>query len=116
MTACHCDYDPAEFYHKELRKARKPHRCDECGRAIMSGERYEHVRAKWDGYVSTLRTCPRCLTLRAWVLAHVPCFCWSHQNMREDARETIDEYKHECPGLWFGWGRLEIAVRAAPRP
>ena len=32
--ACYCDYDPAEFYHREERKARKPHKCGECSRKI----------------------------------------------------------------------------------
>ena len=113
--ACYCDYDPAEFYHREERKARKPQKCGECGRKIAPGERYEHVRGKWCGEVDTCRTCQRCLVLRKWVQAHVPCFCWHFGNMREDARETISEYAHECPGLWFGWGRREVAIRRAPR-
>lgn len=114
--ACYCDYDdPPAFYHKETRKARKPHKCTECGRAIMPGERYEHIRAKWDSIPDVVRTCPRCLDLKRWVEAHVPCVCWYHHAIRDNAAEAIHEYMHECPGLWFGWGRKEVAIRRQPR-
>ena len=110
--ACYCDYgDPPQFLHTEERKARTGKKCTECGGQILPGEHYEHVRGKWDNSVDTYRTCARCLRLRQWVAAHVPCFCWYYTTVRENAQETIDEYKHECPGLWFGWGRLEVAIR-----
>ena len=110
-AACHCDYDPADFYRKTERKARKFHHCYECNGGVQPGEIYEHVSAKWEGQVDSFATCCRCVALRKWVLAHVPCFCWHHGNMRDEARETINEYKHEAPGLWFGWARREIAIR-----
>ena len=111
MDACYCDNEPAEFYHQETRKAKKEHKCSECGRAIAAGERYQHVRGKWDGDVCTFRTCPRCLALKDWVAAHVPCFCWAHGNIIEDAIETARDYTHEAPGLLFGAYRRQVAIR-----
>ena len=58
------DYEQAEFYQLENRKARKPHKCYECRRAIQPGEKYEHVRAKWDGDFSTIYTCGLCAEIR----------------------------------------------------
>lgn len=110
MMSCFCDYDPAEFYHAQRRKARKPHKCDECRRAIQPGETYEHARGKWEGDVGTFDTCCRCLALRDFVQAHVPCFCWAHGNMIEDATETADEYAHETVGLKFGALRREVLI------
>jgi hypothetical protein len=112
---CFCDFDPAEFYHLEMRKARKPHQCHECGRTIEIGETYEHVRGKWDGSVDTYRSCPRCLALREWVKAHVPCFCWHHTNMREDALDCAQHYSRQAPGLLFGAYRREIAIMKGRR-
>lgn len=111
MDACYCDYDAPEFYHQENRKAKKEHRCSECARAIEPGETYEHVRGKWNGDVDTFKTCPRCLALKEWVRAHVPCFCWAHGNIIEDAIETARGYAHEAPGLLFGAYRRKVAIK-----
>src|SRR5882672_3202793 len=109
---CFCDYDPPEFYHKEIRKARKPHQCCECGGAIVIGERYEHVRAKWDGYLGTHDTCERCMDITIWTQNNVPCLCWAHGNRIEDCREAINEAmwraSEETLGLRFGFLRLIV--------
>lgn len=114
-TECYCDYEPTDFYNRTTPKARIEHRCEECNRTIQPGESYEYISAKWTCYdaVEIYKTCSHCLSLRQWVQAHIPCFCWHHGNMRQDARDAIEEYRHECPGLWFGWARLEMAVRKA---
>lgn len=110
MTGCYCDYDPAEFYRATMKTARKPHRCHECGGAIQPGEPYEGVAGRWDGHFSAFKTCTRCLELRAYTLAHVPCTCWGHGNMLDDCRETILEYADELPGMMVGFYRRWIAI------
>lgn len=116
MTSCACDFDAPTFYRKREPRARTPHRCGECGGAIAPGEVYEYASGMWDGDFSVQKTCPRCLDLRKWVQAHVPCFCWYHGNVREDALETARAYAHEGPGLLFGAYRREVAIRRARRP
>jgi hypothetical protein len=49
-------------------------------------------------------------TLKEWVKAHVPCFCWAHGNIIEDAIETARNYAHEAPGLLFGAYRRQVAI------
>lgn len=62
------DYEPAEFLREELRRNRKPWRlCRECGREIGTGEVYEVVSGRWDGYFSTHATCAHCLKAREWL-------------------------------------------------
>jgi len=103
---CACDYDPPEFYRKRSPKARKEHRCEECNRPIKPGDRYEYVTAKWEGYLSSFRTCQRCVDLRQWVKNNVPCFCWTHGGLLEDAEEAVSEACYRAPeetvGLRFG--------------
>lgn len=122
MMDCYCDYDPPIFYSKSVVKAaRKPHRCDECSRPIAAGESYERISGKWDiGYgISTFTTCSRCLDLRQWVTNNLPCFCWAHGSMLDDAKEAIDEAtwraSDETRGLRFGWLRRLHAVTSAGR-
>lgn len=111
---CVCDFDAPTVYNKtDVKAARKEHQCDECRCTIRIGESYEHVWGIWEGDRGTFKTCCRCLALREWVQAHVPCFCWMHGNIREEAIETARGYAHEAPGLLFGAYRREVRIRQA---
>ena len=112
MTACYCDdYEPATMYVATLRTARKAHKCYECHKAINPGEQYEHLVAVWAGDIQTAKTCWRCLDLREYIKAHVPCFCISHGGLLDDARDTVDDYWPEAPGLFMGYGRRVVAIQ-----
>lgn len=114
MIDCFCDYDPPSFYNSAIRKARKPHKCEECSGSILRGEKYEYVSGKWDGFVSQFKTCERCVDLRMWVKNNVPCFCWAHDNLHDDMRETVQSAawraKDETVGLQFGLLRRLRAI------
>jgi hypothetical protein len=109
--SCICDYDNIpEFYKSKMRIAKKHHRCYECARTISPGEHYEYVSAKWDGDVSSVKTCQRCIDLRNYTTQNIPCVCWSHGNMIEDCIESLREYSHELPGLLFGGYRRKVII------
>ena len=63
---CCCIYTEIcpEFYDAKEVVARKDHKCDECGETINKGQKYERVSGKWDGEVSTYKTCLPCLRIR----------------------------------------------------
>jgi RNase P subunit RPR2 len=114
MDACVCDYDPPEFVSQSMRRARKPHTCEECSRVIEPGEHYEYTFGKWDGDVSRFRVCARCLEVRRFITDSIPCFCWAYGNLHEDAKETARHYASEAPGLLFGtYRRIILANRRA---
>ena len=102
MSGCYCDYEPSEVYVKTTPKARTEHRCAECGSKVKPGETYERVFSVTDGYAGTWKTCARCLDLRAFVTSLIPCFCWAHNNLHQDARDCADAWGHEADGLRFG--------------
>jgi len=110
---CYCDYDPATVYRKAVYTARKAHKCYECSRNIKPGESYERVFAIWDGDPTSIATCSHCLALREFVVAHVPCSCWTHGNMIDEVMEDADQWAHEAPGLWFGALRRKILIQRA---
>jgi hypothetical protein len=57
--ACDCDYDPNRIWDARPRKARKPHRCEECREVIQPGESYYYATylsadGDWGDYTSCL--------------------------------------------------------------
>jgi hypothetical protein len=111
---CFCDYDPPSMIRESEPVARKDHRCTECGRRIAAGERYSYTWGIWDGMADTFKTCPRCLALRDYVKAHVPCLCWAYGSVTDDCIEAAQEYAHEAPGLLFGAYRRLVLIKRAP--
>ena len=113
---CFCDYDPPTIYSASIRKARKEHRCDECGHLIRFGHKYVNVFGVWEGCASTFKTCEGCCDLRMWVKNNVPCFCWAHGNMLDDAASAVDEAFSRAPaeavGLRFGFLRRRVALKS----
>lgn len=101
--SCYCDFGERSVVYKASRvRAAKEHKCYECGRTIVLGERHEVVSSLYDGSWERTRTCARCLDVRDYVTAHAPCFCWLHGSMLEDAKNTLDEYGHHSAGFWIG--------------
>lgn len=86
---CMTDYDPPSLYISELRTARKQHKCGECYRPIMSGERYQHVRGVWNGEPETHKTCQHCLVGQNLLMDE--CGGFLHGGIDEDLAEHIHE-------------------------
>lgn len=54
------DGDAPEVYNARMVKARREHKCYECGRPILRGQMYERVSGRWDGDWGTYRFCSDC--------------------------------------------------------
>ena len=109
-----CDLDdPPSAFKETMRRARTAHRCSECRSTIHPGETYEHVWGVWGGDVDTFKTCPTCLSLRNWVVAHIPCFCWNYKSMRADAHQAVADVlaDEHVPGMFMEFGRLWVACK-----
>lgn len=87
---CQYDYDQPDFHSEKITKARKEHRCWECYRMIQPGELYETVTGKWDGTISTYKTCPHCLESRRWL--EEICHSWVYGMVAEDLYNHADEF------------------------
>lgn len=89
--ACDCGDDGyAELYQSTMRKARKEHRCRECGNTIKPGEMYEYTVIVFDGDFSTKKTCEKCSDL-AESLADLG-FCWEEGDLATAYREYLEQY------------------------
>ncbi len=89
MDDCTCimpdpEGDRARCHHAAQVRARKAHRCSECGAPIAAGERHEKVSAIWDGRIGweTIRTCLPCADIRDTLF----CDGWIHGQIWDDLR------------------------------
>ncbi len=79
------DEGAPSFRSKTIRRANKPHVCDECREAIAKGDRYEYVSGKWDGDILTVKTCLSCVEIRD----HFACDGWVYGRIWEDLQENF---------------------------
>lgn len=110
---CYCDIDEPTFYLAEIRKARKLHRCRECKRLIRPGEKYEHIVGKWDGELSSVKTCGHCLNLRSWAEGTMDCFCCAHGELVDYVIEDVRGQADHNPGYKFAAYRYLVKIRRA---
>lgn len=89
---CHCEISQA--FYQTWRKARKAHRCCECGGTIRAGERYRYASGVWDGYPDSFKTCVLCDAVKTDHIANLdrydcaPCFTQLYEEWPEDVWPT----------------------------
>lgn len=68
-----CMYDDGDgwaVYNQSNPKARKATRCDECGRDILPGEKYQRIEGRINGNSGwdTFRMCEHCRSAAEWLV------------------------------------------------
>jgi hypothetical protein len=105
------DDESPQFYFETRRRARKPRRCCECGRAIPSGETYVRKAGKWDGRTASYDTHLACEDLRDFIEEVV---CGGHGHIYigglSDEIGEVGEYLDQDHDAW------EEADQAVPNP
>lgn len=95
MSECSCivvdDYDPPDFYQKQVVCARKAHKCCECERQIEPKEQYESATGKWESHLTCFKTCADCLSVRNALF----CKGYLHGGMWE----TVWEHLFDLDGV-----------------
>jgi len=90
IISCDCSWEPSDLdqptvYESRMVRARKPHDCCECNRAIEPGESYEVVRGLWDGQWGAYKTCLGCVRIRE----HLCSGGWSHGDLAEQVSDCV---------------------------
>jgi hypothetical protein len=97
-----CGCEEPEIYREKIVKApRKTFKCCECGYVMPPGYAHQYTYAVMDGTSYQGRTCISCLSLKAWVEAHIPCVCWYMGDLLQQALDVCSDYATEadCPSL-----------------
>lgn len=111
MVECACvhvdvwDGEGGQMLKEVERTARKKHRCVECRRVINPGERYQDERLLFEGEVSTLKTCPDCMSLRRAMF----CECWIYGELWE----SFFEYLNQLDEVDVPWLKIAALTPAA---
>lgn len=91
MSNCSCISvyidNPIELLRDKITTARKIHKCGECGRDIVPGEKYEYHCGKHEGEFEYYKTCIDCLSVRNTFF----CEGWFYGMVWEHIREHIHE-------------------------
>ena len=107
---CFHDYDygdSADCYRVLMRKARKPHKCEECGGTIPARAEYEYASGVHDGSAFSVKTCAGCASVRA---AYV-CGFFYHGTLWDSMKQNVfDNAKFAMAGPC--WEKLTAAGKA----
>ena len=87
-------------------RARKAHRCGECGRTIEPGEKYTLSKTLFEGRVEGYKTCDHCAVARDWLGAN--CGGWLYGGVWADIEEHIHEYRGVYPNVARQLKRLAV--------
>jgi hypothetical protein len=83
------DGDTAQFSTITHVKARKEHKCCECGDVIPKGTIHERVVGKWYDKIDTYRTCPPCEEIRRALCCDSWTFTMLWEEFNEGAAEAL---------------------------
>ena len=95
--ACPCswgDWDPADIYDKQIRKARKEYRCIECGSMIPKGSKYEYIRVLYECRWDTYHTCLPCMNIA------LSLGCRLHHGLQEQFYDMFGWNYTDDPADW----------------
>jgi hypothetical protein len=117
FSYCDCDYDgdtPDFIRIRMIKRARKPHKCYECGGIIFVGESYERIDALFEGSMHDHSECTTCLEIRQWASISVPCFCaYEWGSLLERVMEMVSDVAPMVDGFILEWDerRYQLALR-----
>jgi hypothetical protein len=101
--------EPMRCWNTVTRKARKEHKCQECGRVIAAGESYRYGSGiDYDGLACSHKVCAHCLVACDWLTEN--CGGWIFSGVYEDIREHVDEYRRS------DLARIAIGMRRDWKP
>jgi len=83
--------DVVQLVSRKRRRARKEHRCGECGQTIAPGDVYDVDATVYEGEFTAYKTCLTCVRIRESLFK-----CgWYYGQLWADIHETFCDYNEE---------------------
>jgi len=76
---------------RTVKRARKSHKCTECGRQIQAGESYRVHTWIYDGQFDSSKSCAHCMVAEDWLTEN--CSGYLIHGVWEDINEHCQEYQ-----------------------
>ncbi len=102
---CIVDAERSDVDRDAIHTARKPYKCDECGRDIPVGEKYVYAFMAYEGRGHTYHTCAHCRVGQEWLTHNCGGF------MPHGLIEEMDEHAKEYPRLAWGLLKIKVGIR-----
>ena len=99
------EFDSYGFSNRRIRKARKEHKCCECGRMIMKDEQYELVAGNWYDCWEHYKTCYDCTVIRDFFFCDGYYFTEMKERMQEHISDFRGEIAEDCLSVLTPGGR-----------
>ena len=101
MIDCACVYVGigdrwASLFRRTHPRAIKEHRCGECGRTIMAGEKYECVVGNWFDKIDCYKTCSDCESIRDHFFYNGHHYEMVLKDLAEHVRELDGQLSADC--------------------
>lgn len=118
------DCETYSIYHeKDAVRAKKAHKCNECGRPIEPGETYRCTSGLGDGCWTVNKVCAHCTVAAKWLLHN--CHGYMDTCVREDIEHHVEDYRRMdlarvAVGMRRKWKRVRrtemMPIPQMPRP
>lgn len=112
MGECGCVYVDVdgcmELSSTKYPVARKEHKCGECRKVIVPGEKYESVSGMYDGHFDTYKTCLDCVSMRDAFFCNGYHYTMIWEDFGEHLREMGGSIDADCIAQVSGKARDRI--------
>lgn len=104
-----CDEFYSLYKGPKATKARKGHKCDECGRQVVAGETYYTASGMYEGEFNFHKICQHCYVACEWLKQN--CSGFLHCAVLDDIEEHVEEYGYTKAKAVAGLARILIGMR-----
>jgi len=84
--------DTPSFCFTTFPKAKKLHKCCECGRDIAAGASYQRTSGRWEHSFEVFKTCMDCYHIRS----AFDCGGWTYGQLYSDLRDSAENLNTGC--------------------
>lgn len=84
---CSCDLERPDIFEQTQRRAKKTHKCSECGCNILPASKYWSISGLWDGKWGNFKQCLSCEAIADRFMDETDC-CYCVGGLYQDLQDS----------------------------